>query len=264
MRKLGLTMIEMLVVIAVLALLTAVLAPSMMAAKNQARTVHCSSNLRQLSLGFLVYQHENDTFPYGFCDAQLGQGIPLGGYAGSPMFDKQGLWWFNYLQSAIELNLEPGSVLWCPARKCNRSGSRKNVLCGNYGVNRSICRDAQGLENGAFGGEPLRPGQVRAPSVTFLLGDSGYSLLSWLAAVNSEEPVFENPHRLDSFYAPGLTLNANRRELLNTPDAIKGRHPHQTLNVGFVDGHNETLSSDFLTIKRSAVEKCNPPSLWVP
>ena len=137
-------MIELLVVLAVAALLTAILAPSMMAAKNRARSVYCSSNLRQLSLGFLVYQHENGTFPYGFSDAQLGQGIPSGGYAGSPMFDKQGLWWFNYLQSAIELDLFPGSVLWCPARKCNQSGLKKNILCGNYGVNRSICRDING------------------------------------------------------------------------------------------------------------------------
>lgn len=264
MKTHGLTLIELLVVIAVVALLTAITAPAMMAAKKRARSVQCGSNLRQLSLGFTIYQQEYEVFPYGFCDDQLGQGVPPGGYAGNPINDKQGLWWFNSLQSVIEIGLRPGSLLWCPARKLTGQGIRRNLLCGNYGVNRLVCRDAQGQTICAFSGDPLRSTQVRTPSATFLLSDSGYSLLSWLAAADTDEPVFENAKRVDSFYIPGLTLNQTRSELHDNPDAIKGRHPHRTLNIGFVDGHNETRPAESLMIKQSAMDSSQLPSLWTP
>ena len=264
MRRHGFTLVELLVVIAVVALLIAITAPAMMAAKNRARSIQCSSNLRQLSLGFMVYQQEHEVFPYGFCDVQLAQATPPGGYAGNSMYDKQGLWWFNYLQSSIEVDLSPGSVLWCPGQKRIGQRDRRNLLCGNYGVNRSVCRDAQGQNQCAFSGEPLRSNQVRTPSATFLLSDSGYSLLSWLAAADTDEPVFENAKRVDSFYIPGLILNQTRRELRDNPDAIKGRHPHRTLNIGFTDGHNETCNAESLAIKQATIDKDNLPSLWMP
>ena len=264
MRRLGFTLIELLVVVAVVAVLIAIAAPAMMAVKNRGRSIQCSSNLRQLSLGFAVYQQENETLPYGFCDDQLGQGIPPAGYAGNAMFDKQGLWWFNYLQSAIEIGLEPGSVLWCPARNRVRPSVRGNLLCSNYGVNRSVCRDAQGQNVCAFSGDPLRSNPVRTPSATLLLSDSGYSLLSWLAAADPNEPVFENAARVDSFYIPGLSLNQTRPELQDNPDAIRGRHPHRTLNIGFVDGHNELRSAESLAIKQTVAGQGHLPSLWVP
>jgi prepilin-type processing-associated H-X9-DG protein len=105
---------------------------------------------------------------------------------------------------------------------------------------------------------------VRTPSATFLLGDSGYSLLSWLAAGDTDEPVFENPNRVDFFYIPGLTLNQTRPELLPNLDAIKGRHPHGTLNIGFADGHTEVRSAESLRIEQAAADEGKLPTLWIP
>lgn len=262
MSKRGFTLIELLVVIGIIALLTAIAALSMAAAKNRAYSIRCLSNLRQLSLGFTIYQQENKTFPYGFSDAQLGEVVPEDGYAGNGA-DKQGWWWFNFLQSAIEFDLHPDSIAWCPAGKRTPQIARENILCGNYGVNRSICKDAQGT-NYPFSGVPLRSGQVRTPSATLLLSDSGYSLLSWLAAAETNETVFENPNRISSFYIPGLTLNQTRPELQANSDAIKGRHPHQTLNIGFADGHNEVRPAESLRIEQTISNEAQLPSLWRP
>jgi prepilin-type N-terminal cleavage/methylation domain-containing protein/prepilin-type processing-associated H-X9-DG protein len=54
------TLIELLVVIAVIALLLALLVPALRAAREQARRAVCLSNLRQLTLAWLTYAHEND------------------------------------------------------------------------------------------------------------------------------------------------------------------------------------------------------------
>lgn len=264
MKKNGFTLIELLIIIAIVALLTAIAVPSLMAAKNRARSILCSSNLHQLSVGFFVYQQENEAIPYGFDDSNLGTAIPAGGYVGNPVYDKQGLWWFNYLQSVVELDLKGDSIAQCPAKKLNRPDLKRNILCGNYGVNRSVCKDAQGETSCPFRGNALRSDHVRMPSVTYLISDSGYSLISWLAAADTADPVFENPNRIDSFYIPGLELNQARPELADNMDAIKGRHPHQTLNMGFVDGHSEARSAESLRIMQTIADDSQLPALWKP
>ena len=56
----GFTLIELLVVIAIIAILMAILMPALRAAKDQARRVHCVSNVKILSLAWLMYKDEND------------------------------------------------------------------------------------------------------------------------------------------------------------------------------------------------------------
>jgi prepilin-type N-terminal cleavage/methylation domain-containing protein/prepilin-type processing-associated H-X9-DG protein len=66
-NKKGFTLIELLVVISIIALLLAVLLPSLKKAKEQARTVICRSNLKQWGLFWNLYlnDHEN-RFPSPF------------------------------------------------------------------------------------------------------------------------------------------------------------------------------------------------------
>jgi prepilin-type N-terminal cleavage/methylation domain-containing protein len=55
----GFTLIEVLVVVAIIALLVSILLPSLIRARAQARMVTCQSNMRQLGLAFLTYATEN-------------------------------------------------------------------------------------------------------------------------------------------------------------------------------------------------------------
>ena len=60
MKRKGFTLIELLVVIAIIALLLAILMPALKKAKIHAMTAVCLSNLKQLSLSWMMYADDNE------------------------------------------------------------------------------------------------------------------------------------------------------------------------------------------------------------
>jgi len=58
----GFTLIELLVVVSIIALLLAILLPSLRAAKDQAKTVKCLANLHAIHLAMVCYAQENRGF----------------------------------------------------------------------------------------------------------------------------------------------------------------------------------------------------------
>ncbi len=60
MRKNAFTLIELLVVIAIIAILMGILMPALNIARDQAMRIHCISNVRSLTLGWLLYKDDND------------------------------------------------------------------------------------------------------------------------------------------------------------------------------------------------------------
>jgi prepilin-type N-terminal cleavage/methylation domain-containing protein/prepilin-type processing-associated H-X9-DG protein len=67
-RKQGFTLIELLVVIAIIAILAAILFPVFAQARARARQASCLSNVKQLTLGLMMYSDDyNDTFPRVSC-----------------------------------------------------------------------------------------------------------------------------------------------------------------------------------------------------
>lgn len=265
MRK-AFTLIELLVVIVIISMILAILLPALTRVKQSAKTVLCGSNLKQLYLSLATYAQENRTLPHGF-DGSITT-LSAGGHLGDASSDKQGIWWFQALSDENNKGFEQSSIARCPSNSLQDLRLRSNILCGNYGINRSICKDSEvvtGFASNDFAGKPLSLDSINNPTKTLLLVDSGYSIISWLAASNVPAPFFDNPLRESAFYVPGISANENRLFLPEfAEDALGGRHPRRTVNVIFADGHLVRTKADKLLVEETGGSFKNRTPLWMP
>lgn len=264
MRRTAFTLVELLVVIAVIAMLFGILVPVLRAAREQARGVVCGSNLKQLSLAMTVYEQENETFPHGFASLAYTTIAPPGGYVGDASRDRMGWWWFHFLANILGEEFDKTTVVSCPSRCIRDLGYKANILCGNYGVNRAICKDFAGVNGCEFVGTPLGLDQIRRPAETLLITDSGYSLISWRSATNPPVLPIGHTRREGAFYMPGLRANEARTITLgHEQDAHGGRHLNKSINVGFADGHVSRLKADDLLVEKIDGNYINGYPLWL-
>ena len=257
------TLIEVLVVIGIMALLMAVLFPTLQKSRQQAKAVLCRSNIRQLFIGLTMYETENHTLPHAFDNTPMFP--PEGDYAGSAQFDRRGWWWFNHLEDYFSKDKGKKQVLWCPSRQVRNSILSDDILCGNYGVNQSICKDSNGRKSRAeFIGTPLCTGDIPHPAKTLLLVDSGYSIINWWHV--TDKPPFTLGNTIeDAAYIPGLEINRKKRLWPGQEqDALNGRHPNKTVNVGFADGHVDRLKAEELFVEKTDEGYKNQIPLWFP
>jgi prepilin-type N-terminal cleavage/methylation domain-containing protein/prepilin-type processing-associated H-X9-DG protein len=149
MRR-GFTLIELLVVIAIIAILAAILFPVFARAREKARQTACSSNVKQLAMGFLMYANDYDGKLYSYNSSQADPE-----YAGR-------CFWFKampYVKSA--------QVYDCPTSPDDVSSLSTPMdwatkYDGNYGYN------YDGLE-----GSSTNLYSLQYPAETYMIFDSG-------------------------------------------------------------------------------------------
>jgi prepilin-type N-terminal cleavage/methylation domain-containing protein/prepilin-type processing-associated H-X9-DG protein len=242
----GFTLIELLVVIAIIGVLVAVLLPAVQTAREAARRVQCTNNLKQFGLALHNYHDRVGTFPPGYVARVAKDGTDLGpgwGWAACLLGDLEQV----NLQNQVRFELDIGdpanatartdslSVFLCPSD--GRSGtfipedSAAAVAHANYaGVfGSNELKDGPGIGNGTF----HRNSRIRIADLTdglsntLLVGERGrrVSVATWPGAVP------------DADEAPSLVLG-DSGTTPNSPNADKddfsSRHP-QGANFLFAD-----------------------------
>jgi len=263
MRRHGFTLIELLVVIAIVALLLAILIPVLHSVRQHTKSVVCTSHIRALTLGMIMYENKNETLPYGYFYNSTN---PTDDYAGFPIQDRMGWWWFNFLEGYVKKSNKKTTVFNCPSKLLYDPLLKDNILCGNYGVNISICKNSDDFpDKKEFVGAPLGDEDIPHPSQTLLIVDSGYSIISWWHATDVPPVTLDKRNIEDTAYVPGLNINKDRNlKSGQEDDAINGRHPNKTVNVGFADGTVARKKADDLFVERTAEAYENKIPLWLP
>lgn len=262
MKRSCFMLIELLIAIAMIAILLAILNLVMHSVRLRTRALVCSSHIRSLTIGMIMYEYKNESYPYGFAHNFT---RPPGGYAGNADLDSVGWWWFQSIDGFIEKSNKKTMVFNCPSKLQNNLGLKHNTLCGNYGVNLSICKNLNGVPaQKEFAGTPLSNEDIPNPSQTLLIVDCGYSIISWWHATDFPPTTFGSTIE-DTAYVPGLKINKTRnlrpgQEL----DANYGRHLNKTDNVGFVDGHVTRMKAEYFFVEKTSDEYKNKSPLWSP
>ena len=181
---------------------------------------------------------------------------------GNPSYDRLGWWWFHFLQGYDDTK-EP--LLRCPSKSLSHPRLKDNVLYGNYGVNRSVFRSPDDIQQQReeFVGTPLSSGDVTGSNL--LIADNGYSVTSWWHAADVPPSPLDSGIGEDTAYVPGLEINKGKILLPGQEqDAVDGRHPNKTINVGFGDNHVSTLKARDLFVEKTTDGYVNRRPLWSP
>jgi prepilin-type N-terminal cleavage/methylation domain-containing protein/prepilin-type processing-associated H-X9-DG protein len=247
----GFTLVELLVVLAILSLLGALALPALRHAVAAGRTTACAHNVRQMQFAFMLYLHDHSDcwFPWREDVPEgtlwywgLETGGALGGAEGGRRLDKTRARLWPYLQQI-------GGVEICPSLPYQAPYFKRKFEIASYGYALNAYMIA-GLPH------PERTGvrhmrNVRRPSETIVWADS-VQINTWQTPASPKNPMLEEWYYLDGVAPPKFHFRHEQR--LNAAFAdgsVRAMSPH-TLDprcdgrVGFIEppGHESWLRTN--------------------
>ncbi|MCG3126518.1 MAG: hypothetical protein CHACPFDD_01354 [Phycisphaerae bacterium] len=251
MSRRAFTLLELLVAVAVIAVLAAVLLPSLSAAREQAKRVICATRLAQLARGFHMYAGEfrGRVMPLWYAEAGTAGG-------GAPVF-----WWGTndaagvdhtrgFLWPYLASELRHDGLYECPRQPWGTYVPQGSALSltSTYGYNGYYLSPANTPGWSSLIGH--RPWQnvdvMKLPQRVFSFADT---------ALDTGGDLSTNAALLD----PPMLFQTRGRWRINGSPTTSFRHGGKAL-VGFVDGHvdvvlpaAEALTSPHLNIGSASV-----------
>jgi prepilin-type N-terminal cleavage/methylation domain-containing protein/prepilin-type processing-associated H-X9-DG protein len=238
----GFTLVELLTVIAVIAILAALLLPVLARAKAKGYAITCLSNERQLMLACLVYAGDyGDALPYNLGAAEIKQ------------MEAQGQFW-NWTTPVMswELEADNTNTVWLTEGGIGPYTSRSAGLY-RCPVD-TVVSDLQ-----AKAGWTAR---VRSISMNAMVGHAGQFLR---AGANVNNPDYRQFLKLGQIPQPAQIFvlteehpdSVNDGYFLNKPDSLRwldlpASYHNGAVNLAFADGHLETHRWRFASTKPPA------------
>lgn len=212
------TLVELLVSIAVIAILAALLLPALGQSKLSAQSAKCVSNLRQLGVAAELYWDDNkgNTFTYVFASTNYGETYWFGWLGPGP----EGQRAYDLSWGALYPYLNGSDVRLCPTMgdALSQFKLKATNLVFSYGYNFYLSTPP--------GKTAINATKLRQPSQTALFADAGQ-------VNNFEAPASPSNPMLEEFYY--LDLETNYSSPNNYPN---GHFLHnREANVVFCDGH---------------------------
>lgn len=237
-RAAGFTLVELLVVIAVVTILAALLLPVMSKSKRQAQDINCLSNERQIVLAYqLALQTDpKDTFQvqYGYENWFTGTEIGLRPYWICPCAPAQPLATAQYYHFFGDVG-----TAWC-----YRWGVTANLRQSSYTVNSWLIGiDAVEDASAPFQSE----GDVRHPTLTPIAAD-GAVYITYPEATDLPPSDLYAPINADSEFnmaVMNIPRHGDRPSVAPQKWSLAVPLPG-AVNVGFFDGHVQAVKLDKL------------------
>ncbi|HJZ53970.1 MAG TPA: DUF1559 domain-containing protein [Gemmataceae bacterium] len=276
--RLAFTLVEMLVVIAIIGVLIALLLPAIAAARDAARSSQCQNNLRQLGLAAIQYREQNGAYPqyraeYPPITNAYGVQRPrwqwimasfMGGWAQNPDAIRAA----GTADPTYTLVPLDNKILICPSMDSSSSDTY-SIRNGSYGYNFGYIGNNRTMVDGDNTTPTLRYPitGVKEPSRTIIFGDSrggniphgGHSMTldPPHMVVRRDKLSVNSPYWQQPFFGGAYPTGVGPAGVNpygpdeGTPDApipfspAQARHSGRA-NVVFLDGHCESLTLEAL------------------
>ena len=217
------TLIEALVVVAVIGLIASFLLPALAQAKASAKRIHCVSNVRQLGLAAMAYWDDNEqlTFPY-FVGRDLHGATYWFGWLAS---GAEGTRRLDQRQGPLGPYIGSGSVELCPEFDYQHPLYKPKAKGASAGFGYNLHLSPNGAAPLGEAMTSRRISQIRNPSALALFADAA-QINDFQAPAAPDNPLIEEFYYISdggSSYANGHFRHSNRA------------------NSVFIDGHVEAV-----------------------